>query len=203
MPFIPVQSTGHSGNLRKNEEQKSLHPFKLDTGSRYYTLSLRFVISSSVSLESLHPVGYGTLLPIKKLKLLYRAGSTIKHQNNTVTSSKVRVSGKIFPGIRTGRSSNTFHPSTFRELLRINEILKEGKHGLVNIWVNLMGHWRPDFRSEPHPDIPADLTYPDRFSFKAHWTQPGPKMVTLMYSVARFLPGKILLSFIEIERTDG
>ena len=66
-----------------------------------------------------------------------------------------------------------------------------------------MGHWRPDFISELDPDIPADLTYPDRFSLKAHWTQPYPKMVALMDSVARFLPGKILLSFIEIEGTDG
>jgi hypothetical protein len=88
-------------------------------------------------------------------------------------------------------------------LLRIDEILKEGKEGFVNIWVNLMGHWRPGFGSEPHPDIPADLTYPDLLSFKTHWTQPGPKMVALMDSVARLLPGKILLSFIEIERTDG
>ncbi len=156
-----------------------------------------------MSPESFYSVGYRTILPVKELKLFYRAGSTIKHQNHTVTSSKVGVSGKILPGIPTGRSSNTFHPSTFGELLRIDEILDEGKHGLVNIWVNLMGHWRPDFISELHPDIPTDLTYPDRFSLKAHWTQPYPKMVALMDCVARFLPGKILLSFIEIEGTDG
>jgi hypothetical protein len=53
MPFIPVQSTGHSGNLRKNEEQKSLHPFKLDTGISYQTLLLLVEILLSMSLESL------------------------------------------------------------------------------------------------------------------------------------------------------
>jgi hypothetical protein len=93
-----------------------------------------------------------------------------KKYNSTETSSKVRVSCKIFPGIPTGRRSNTFNPSLFLDLLRIDEILKEGKQGFVNIWVNLMGHWRPGFRREPHTDIPADLTYPDLLSFKAHWT---------------------------------
>ena len=64
-----------------------------------------------------------------------------------------------------------------------------------------MGDGRPDFRSKPHTDIPADLSDKDRFALIAHRGVPEAQVIALMDIVARLLAGEILAAAFKVKRT--